>query len=154
MGNLDEAQKVLDEARDSITKHGFKNLHAENSKIYAEYYLTMNKYDETQSYIDEAIKIAEQIGDHEILAESYIIAGRRFTEVDDMPNAHKAFEKCENIAGPIHNEFLCGKCLFHKGETLKKKGDLEGAKLHLSQAKEIFEHLGAQYHLQLVNKIL
>jgi diguanylate cyclase (GGDEF)-like protein len=154
MGESEKALDMLRRAREKIEKHGYKNLLAENSKIYGEYHLAAGVYDEAKNYIDEAIEISEQIGDLEILAESYILAGRYHAHEGSYPKALEAFDKCARVSGPIHNEYLCAKCLFHQGEALKDMGSLDQAQQFFIQAKEIFERLGVQHYLQMLDRIL
>lgn len=154
MGESEKALDMLRRAREKIEKHGYKNLLAENSKIYGEYHLAAGAYDEAKKYVDEAIGISEQIGDLEILAESYILAGRRYAHEGSFPKALEAFDKCASVSRPIHNEYLCAKCLFHEGEALKDMGNLDKAQQFFIQAKEIFQRLGVQHYLQMLDRIL
>jgi tetratricopeptide (TPR) repeat protein len=145
---------VLDQAQATSKKHGYKNLLAENCKLYAEYYLGINELEQAHTCCSEGLDIAKEIGDLDMLAETYIMSGRINAQKGNIDQAIDDYNKCEEISRPIHNKYLCGVCLFHTGEAYKEKGELEKARSLFTQAKEILLALGAKHYLQQIDKIL
>jgi len=151
---FEKAKEVLDQARATSEKYGYKSLLAENNKLYAEYSLAINEPDKMEKYLDDARQLAEQIGDPDLLAETYIVAGQRYALMGNIEQAFECYEKCEEISRATQSKYLCGICLFHKGELFKEKGDLKKAQQYFKQAKEILQALGVQHYLQKIDKIL
>jgi len=151
LGKTDEALKELKEAAEISSMYDFKFLLTESHRFFAELNLKSGNLDNALKFARRALDIAQKISDKVDEAEAHITLGNIYIAQNRLDEAGGSFKKCKEIATFIKDDYILAKSYYYCGILMKKNCDYKVANELLKQAKSIFERLGAERFLELVN---
>jgi tetratricopeptide (TPR) repeat protein len=110
--------------------------------------LNTGEADEAITRGESALKILEPLNDTMGIQGSIRLMALGYAKKKDWAKAEEQFARAMTITEGIASKYHTGQLLYDIGKMLRDKGDKKKAKQHFTEAKAIFEEIGAKRLLE------
>ncbi|MFC1859696.1 tetratricopeptide repeat protein, partial [Thermodesulfobacteriota bacterium] len=153
LGNFDKGIQLLTMYIPIFLSSGFLPAKAIWGTFLGEGYWLAGEYDKAKQTLEDVLKTSEQCGMKPYIGFDHRIMGEIALKNDPI-RAKPHFEKSIEIFQEIKTENLLALAYAGLGRFYKQQGDFAKAQEYLTQALEIFEHLGTPTEPDRVREIL
>jgi Predicted ATPase len=153
-GDLDAAEKYLDQSDKLFNEVGNDSFASELLRYKAELALASGHYSEALSICIQSIQIAEQQDAVLENACSQRLFGRILLQTGDLDKAASALQTSLNLLQDIKSELEHARTLMWIADLHFRRDEVEAAKELIQESCSVFEGLGAKYDLHQLDEIL
>ena len=145
-GDLDEAKGYLEQAVAMATENGNKWYACQALRTLARCRIAMNSNAEALATAEQALELAERIGDRQAIRESDLLLAETYLHIGNLDdcaaNLHKIAEQTSDSAADMG---LLGEAQRLHGLLALAKSDASLAAQHFGRCVSIFDLLGDRY---------
>ncbi len=150
-GKLDSSMQHFKACEEVVTTLEDRLLHAEVSRNMGILAHKMGDLESARRHLDRSLSLSKELGGREMEGLAYRALGELesatmwdTSNVDGDDKAEAAFDNALNIFNSIGNDFEVARTMHARGNRLLERGDVEGGKQLLQEAKGIFERIDSK----------
>ena len=152
-GELSEAQSLLRRAVSLATDHGNKWYARQALCTLGHCYLAMDDAQRALDYGNEALELAEAIGDRQAICESQLLLAEAYLHSQRTDKASEIVSRvADETAGSTASIGIVGEVERLKGTISIAEGDAPAAAQHFGRSLSLFEMLGDSYRSALASE--
>jgi predicted ATPase/class 3 adenylate cyclase len=147
--DLGTAENVAEEALELSRQHGLDFLRQMTLGYYLPVFASHGKYDQAQAYVDEAIRLAHQLGNPWMIAMAEFLSGRVSEAFENWSEAVVSYTQATALFEAVRDQRFAEISRSQIAHMKRKAGDLAGAEeLYLRTIVDFYEigHTSAVAH--------
>lgn len=150
-GKLERSMRHFKACEEVVTTLADRLLHAEVSRNIGILSQKMGDLETARRNLQVSLHLAQELGGKEMEGLAHRALGELASatmwdtsNVGGVDEAEAAFERALDIFRSIGNEFEVARTLHAQGNRLLERGDVDGGKKRLEEAKEIFQRIDSK----------
>jgi predicted ATPase/class 3 adenylate cyclase len=147
--DLETAEIVAEEALDLSRRHNLDFLRQMTLGYYLPVFASQGKYEQAQTYMEEAIRLAHQLGNPWMIAMACYLSGRVKESFANWSEAEVSYTKAATLFESVRDQRFAEISRSHAAHMKRKSGDLTGAEeMYLRTITDFYEigHTSAVAH--------
>ncbi len=142
--NMPQAKRYLDMAQAVVDETGHESFYAFLLPAFCEYDLRREDFQAFEENIGKLRKLAEKLKVQSALDACDILQALYHLETGEYKKAEELLQYAYDMVKKQGRQLECGKILLYLGRIAQEQSDSEKARIHFTEAAEIFETIGAR----------